>query len=344
MRSVDSPRVLHDATVELDSGKLGRAVNLSTSGILVSSEEKLDPGAQVRLKVNLRDGAKPLDVGAEVVRAGSDGLALRFVDLDDVARQRLQRLIQKREPTGVGKHDVRIHLPSLASPLRASARELNDSGVMIEADLPWLRLGSPVTAELSPERACDGHVSWIGLDVTRVGAARLRIFVDFSGDENSLAPPPPDLIAPKKGRAGNDPSLLTPSLQRRHLVWPAIAITALIAVGALTVALTLRPPKPTLLPTAPPEREELAIKIPPRVVVPKRERSRVRRPAAREQRECIDDNDAERADAERITGELVECGDGECSDGECGDERTDRQRIGHAITRGQSGAQKAPSS
>ena len=268
MRSVDSPRVLHDATVELESGTRARSVNLSTSGIFVSSEEKHQPGERVQLKVNLRDGANPLEVGAEVVRAGNDGLALRFVNLDDMAKQRIQRLVQKREPTGLGKRDVRIHLPSLASPLRAMARDLNDTGVMIEAELPWLRLGSPVTAELSPERACDGHVSWIGLDVTRKGAARLRIFVDFSGDENAMTPPPPDLLQASTSNVMPSPVML-PSITRRHLVWPAIAITALIAVGALATAMTLRPPKPSLLPTHPPEQEAIIAKLPPRVVVPK---------------------------------------------------------------------------
>jgi hypothetical protein len=266
MRSVDSPRVLHDATVELGSGLRARSVNLSTSGIFVSSEEKLEKGEKVRLKVNMNDGAMPLDVSCEVVRTANDGMALRFVDLDDMSKQRIQRLVHKREPTGVGKRDVRIHLPSLSAPLRASARELNDAGVMIEADLPWLRLGSPVTAELSPERACDGHVSWIGLDVTRAGSARLRMFVDFSGDENGLVPPPAELI--NRGRSAHESQSLPP-LKRRHLVWPAIAITALIAVGALATSMGLRPPRPTLLPTSPPEREEQVVKLPPRTVVPR---------------------------------------------------------------------------
>jgi hypothetical protein len=258
--------VQHDATVELGSGLRARSVNLSTSGIFVSSEEKLEKGEKVRLKVNMNDGAMPLDVGCEVVRTANDGMALRFVDLDDMSKQRIQRLIHKREPTGVGKRDVRIHLPSLSAPLRASARELNDTGVMIEADLPWLRLGSPVTAELSPERACDGHVSWIGLDVTRAGSARLRMFVDFSGDENGLAPPPAELI--NRGRSVHG-SQSSPPLKRRHLVWPAIAITALIAVGALATAMGLHTSRPTLLPTNPPEREQVVVKLPPRTVVPK---------------------------------------------------------------------------
>ena len=153
MRSVNEPRVAHDATVEIGEGHRARAVNLSTGGIFVTADEPLDPGAQVHLKVNLRDGATPLDVDAQVLRNAEGGMALQFVELDDVARRRIQRLVQKREPTQFGKRDVRIHLPSLPAPLRASARDLTERGVMIEAELPWLRLGSQVTTELSSDRA-----------------------------------------------------------------------------------------------------------------------------------------------------------------------------------------------
>jgi hypothetical protein len=261
MRSVDAPRVQYDATVEIGEKARGRAINLSTGGILVSSEESLEPGAQVQLKVNLHDGSSPLAVGAEVVRRGEGGMALRFVDIDEISKQRIQRLIQRREPTIFGRRDVRIHLPSLPAPLRASARDLTERGVMIEAELPWLKLGSSVTAELSQDRACEGRVSWIGIDVTRSGAARLRMFVDLSGDEKAPLGIPPDSIA-----GVDEASSLPP---RRHLIWPAIAVTALIAVGAMAIALTMRPPTPTLLPTAPPERDEIAVHIPPRTSVPK---------------------------------------------------------------------------
>src|SRR5690242_3936815 len=103
MRSVNAPRVAHDATVELGQGRRGRAVNLSTGGIFVAAEEPLAPGAEVHLKVNLRDGAQPLDANAQVVWRADGGMALRFVDLDDMARRRIQRLVQKREPTQFGK-------------------------------------------------------------------------------------------------------------------------------------------------------------------------------------------------------------------------------------------------
>ncbi|MCU1281107.1 MAG: hypothetical protein JWM53_4653, partial [bacterium] len=80
MRSVNAPRVAHDATVEFGEGQRARAVNLSTGGIFITADEQLDPGAEVHLKVNLRDGASPLDVDAQVLRRADGGMALRFVE------------------------------------------------------------------------------------------------------------------------------------------------------------------------------------------------------------------------------------------------------------------------
>jgi hypothetical protein len=269
MRSVNAPRVAHDATVEIGEGHRGRTVNLSTGGIFLTADEQLDPGAQVHLKVNLRDGAAPLDVEAQVLRHADGGMALRFVELDDVARRRIQRLVQKREPTQFGKRDVRIHLPSLPAPLRASARDLTERGVMIEAELPWLRLGSQVTTELSSDRACDGRVQWIGLDVTRSGSARLRIFVDLTperADGTPVGPPPAIVAADDALPIGAETERRKPSPLR--WLWPSLALGGLIASGVLSTALLRKPPAPMLLPTAPPERDAPVARAPATTTVP----------------------------------------------------------------------------
>lgn len=266
MRSVNAPRVAHDATVELGEGRRARAVNLSTGGIYVAAEQPLDPGEQVHLKVNLRDGAQPLDADAEVVWRADGGMAMRFVGLDDVAKKRIQRLVHKREPTQFGKRDVRIHLPALAAPLRASARDLTERGVMIEAELPWLRLGSQVTTELSPDRACDGRVQWIGLDVTRAGSARLRIFVDLT-DEAAEGAPPPAVVA-----ADDALPLASADVRGRRnawrWIWPSLALAGLVTSAGLAGALLRTPPQPTLLPSAPPERDAPVAHVPARTAIP----------------------------------------------------------------------------
>ena len=269
MRSVNAPRVAHDATVEFGEGHRARAVNLSTGGIFIAADESLDPGAQVHLKVNLRDGASPLDVEAQVLRRADGGMALRFVELDDVGKRRIQRLVQKREPTQFGKRDVRIHLPSLSAPLRASARDLTERGVMIEAELPWLRLGSQVTTELSSDRACDGRVQWIGLDVTRSGSARLRIFVDLTeerADGTPVGPPPAVIAADDAMPIGSDAG--SPRRSRLRWLWPSLALGGLLATSLLSLALLKKPAAPMLLPTAPPERDAPVAHLPSTTKVP----------------------------------------------------------------------------
>jgi hypothetical protein len=267
MRSVDAPRVSHDASVEIGVGGRARAVNLSTGGIFVKADEPLDPGALVHLRVDLRDGASPVDVDGEVVWRANGGMALRFLELDELARRRIQRLVQKREPTISSRRDVRIHLPSLPSPLRATARDMTERGIMIEAELPWLRLGSPVTTELSPERACDGHVQWIGLDVTRAGSARLRVFIDL-GEEGGVGEPPPSVTV----ALGEDaPAAVgAPAPRRRSWgwMWQSLALLGVLGSGVLATALLKRPPMPLLLPSAPPERDAPVARVPPKLSVP----------------------------------------------------------------------------
>ena len=140
---------------------------------------------------------------------------------------------------------------------------------MIEAELPWLRLGSQVTTELSSDRACDGRVQSIGLDVTRSGSARLRIFVDLTEQraDGTPAGPPPQIIA------ADDALLVGAEEERRaprplRWLWPTLALGSMLATCLLAVALLRRPPAPLLLPTAPPERVAHAARLPSTTTVP----------------------------------------------------------------------------
>lgn len=239
MRSVEAPRVRHDATVELGSGVRARSVNLSTGGIFIATETPPAAGERLELKVNLRDGEAPIDAAGEVVRSEESGVAVRFTRLDESKRVRIQKLVQRRDPTLFRKRDVRIHLPSLGTPLRATARDLSEQGVMIEAELPWLRLGSQVTAELSPDRACEGRVRWIGIDVTPAGAARLRISLDLNEDTTH------DVVEPGRAALGVEeepqfPMLALAEVGRSRLrwIWPAAtaaSLTALLVVSLLAL-------------------------------------------------------------------------------------------------------------
>src|SRR5437868_2332270 len=112
----------------------------------------------------------------------------RFTKLYGDTRGRLARVLAtvRREPTGARPTThVRIKLGALPAPLRAVVRDESHGGILIEAELPWLTVGSAVQAEFSDGREKAGRVHWFGVDATRVGSARLRIFVDLSAADAS---------------------------------------------------------------------------------------------------------------------------------------------------------------
>jgi uncharacterized protein (TIGR02266 family) len=284
MRSTSNPRVQHDATVKFETGGGvvppfdARAVNLSIGGLFVNAPTLLAPGVQVDLQVSLRDGQSPVHTRGEVIRVqdgGEDerGMALRFVDLGVEAVQRIEKLIalRTREPTGAraSRRELRIRLPSLPAPLRAVARDQTDRGLMLEAELPWLTLGSEIVAELTPDRAVEGTIRWVGLDVTRAGHARLRIFVEVVGDDRPATAPAPVFLPSKTGPL---PSLPPPSKARSPLL-TALGVAGAMALAAGSTALILRAPPPAAvlaLPTAEPVVEPVAPigHPPPTVAVP----------------------------------------------------------------------------
>jgi uncharacterized protein (TIGR02266 family) len=277
VRSAAAPRVQHDATVQIESSGGGdtfvaRSVNLSVGGLFVVSDTLLPPGESVDLKLNLRDGGVPVDARARVVWVRPEegeahqGMAVRFVGLTENDMRRIGRVVAsaRREPTGVQRRDVRIRLPSLTSPLRAVARDETEDGLMLEAELPWLRLGSPVTAELGPETTRHGLVSWVGLDVTRGGAARLRIAIDLNTCvDGPMGPQPPVVAHPFEP----DEKLKIPRTAR----WPWLMAMVLVAGAAFSGAWFLRPPPQPLLLASPQTVETPAkrAQLPPLVKIPK---------------------------------------------------------------------------
>jgi uncharacterized protein (TIGR02266 family) len=282
MRSTTTPRIQHDATVKFETGGDvvppfdARAVNLSVGGLYVNAPTLLAPGVQVDLQVSLRDGQSPVHAKGEVVwvQDGADderGMALRFLNLETGAEQRIERLValRTREPTGTGtsstRRELRIRLPSLPAPLRAVARDQTDRGLMLEAELPWLTLGSEIVAELSPDRAVEGTVRWVGLDVTRAGHARLRIFVEVRGEEPERPMEPAPAI-----HIDSVPHVTRTKPSRPPVVLTALAVGGAMALAAGATALLMRqPPPPAVLalpatePVAPPE-----VHAPPVVAVP----------------------------------------------------------------------------
>ena len=260
MRSTAAPRIDLDTavTVEAEEAFTGRVKNLSVGGIFVETVKVLPPGEQVGLMVEMRDGQGPLAAQGEVVWARTNqnnvgpGMALRFLELDELSQRRIEKLValNTREPTGMFRRDVRIRLPALPSPLRAVARDSTEAGIMLEAELPWLQLGAEVVTELSPTEARVGRVQWIGLDVTRSGSARLRIFVESEKAEGEARPlpaaAPPGSSMPMAVAMAQQPMVAPPPAAPRARAawksWAQVAVAGLLATGV--TAFVMRPPAP----------------------------------------------------------------------------------------------------
>jgi len=210
MRSLIAPRVKHEGPVTLQGpdGEAvveGRAVNLSTGGMLVEAAQPFEPGARLAVTVSLGDERDAMTLTGEVVRVdardpadgdGATAVALKFVEVDDGAQVRLQQFIDAapKEPTSTFAREVRIRLPMWPAPIRATARAHTEDGLLLEADLPWLHIGGAVAAEVAPGEHQAGVVSWVGLEVAD-GAPRLSIHVERSADAEAVFAPVDDAPA-----------------------------------------------------------------------------------------------------------------------------------------------------
>lgn len=87
-----SPRVPVDVPVSLDTyGRTipGRARNLSLGGAFISLDYPSPLNSVVNLKFTMASRIQDLEILARVVRSGSDGMGLEFLDLDIHARSQL---------------------------------------------------------------------------------------------------------------------------------------------------------------------------------------------------------------------------------------------------------------
>jgi hypothetical protein len=112
--------------------------------------------------------------------------------------------------------DVRIHLGSLPTPLRAVVREQSDDGITIAAELPWLAVGTPLQVQ-SPHGERAASVQSFDVEVTSAGSACLLIFA-------APAAGLPAAIATSRA--------IAPRAARRRR-WPLLAAAVLVCAAAV---------------------------------------------------------------------------------------------------------------
>jgi hypothetical protein len=84
---------------------------------------------------------------------------------------------------------ARIKLESLPAALSAVVSAVSSAGITIEADLPWLSVGTSVRANCPDGVEYSAHVQSFDIDLTPAGSARLRIFAALSPNGQAVAAP-----------------------------------------------------------------------------------------------------------------------------------------------------------
>ena len=163
----------------------------------------------------------------------------RLTKLYDDTRGRIARVLSivRGEPTGARPTtNVRIKLGALPAPLRAVVRDESHGGILLEAELPWLTVGSDIQAEFPDGRETGGRVQWFGVDATRAGSARLRIFVDLTSPNAPVPTQLPEVEHLVRARP-------------KRWAWAVATIVLITVASGIIYAFARRPMHPTLLPS-----------------------------------------------------------------------------------------------
>lgn len=102
-----SSRLMVELRMHIEGGSMSRfcqVVNLSATGMLVKSGDRIGVGEKVEIAFSLPDGTPPIRCGARVARRTDGrepiGFALAFRGLDPAARARIERFVgSQREST-----------------------------------------------------------------------------------------------------------------------------------------------------------------------------------------------------------------------------------------------------
>jgi len=121
------------------------------------------------------------------------------------------------DESGGTRAEVPIRLESLPTPLRAVVRDHTEGSIRIEAELPWLAIGTVVHAGGADGTERTGQVSSFDVELTGEGSARLLIFAALDGAEVPAAEPPAT-EPPARARPRTEPRSRRPPLLLAALV------------------------------------------------------------------------------------------------------------------------------
>jgi uncharacterized protein (TIGR02266 family) len=186
IRQQMEPRVFFDQPVLFQAGGSpheGRALNLSRSGMFVSSDQVFDRGTSLTLAFSLPD-TQTISAKASVVRrmemdtpTERAGMALRFDELEPLSAARIGRFVSDRTRPASGE-TVRLKLGDLGYPINARTHSAWENVLSVDAELPFLRLGSSVS--LPQAQGFNGNIRWVSIHVApEDGVPRINIGIEM---------------------------------------------------------------------------------------------------------------------------------------------------------------------
>jgi len=191
IRKNSSPRVFFDEPVEIQAKGSeavirGRALNLSVGGIYVCSTIALPERSEVALVFALPGGgliqaeASVLRVVASENESEPTGMALGFSLIDPAAARVIEGFVASRLQPARGE-PVRLLLGDLSFPIAARTQASFEGFLSVDAELPFLRLGSSVA--LQAQEAVGegaGSIRWVSIHVDpESGVPRINIGIEL---------------------------------------------------------------------------------------------------------------------------------------------------------------------
>lgn len=192
-RDVLAPRIFFDGKVLLERegepDAAGRAYNISLRGVFVRMEEPLPLDVALTAHFALPDG-QAVVAEATVVRVCDGqsleprGIALRFDRLLEDGASRLQAFVEESQRPARGE-TLRLVFEQLGTPVSVRAHADWDDVVAVDAELPFLQLGSGV--QLTQDGATaprSGAIRWVSIHVDPdTGIPRLNVGIEIVDDE-----------------------------------------------------------------------------------------------------------------------------------------------------------------
>ncbi len=187
-----TPRIFFDEPISISTSNgqdplIGRALNLSRGGVYVCTPTLLPESQSVQLQFRLPDG-DPVTVNATVLRrvcpednCEPAGMALRFDSMEPDYAQRIDRFISNRMHPCTGE-SIRLELGEFGVPIKARTQSYWRGYLAVDAELPFLRLGSDVSLQLPGGMQTEqGAIRWVSIDVPPdTGIPRLNIGIELA--------------------------------------------------------------------------------------------------------------------------------------------------------------------